>query len=248
MTYATWLADVLRDAGLDVHTHDGWQQRGHGGFADLTHVVWHHDASPPGDSPGVCRYMIDNWDTHGAQLWVSRQGQWHIVAAGVAYHAGKVRPGKPGNRQSLGVETDHTNGEAWPAAQLASLRLGTAAILRRMGTTPDAGLEFHKTICDPPGRKSDPDGLSLSTERRHVAALMARPTPTPTPEDDDVSPQDKLDIINGVVRKLGPPRQRDASGALVDADPQVTSNADVLSAVDALRGEVAALRREVGAR
>lgn len=181
--WATWLADVLRAAGVDVVEHDGWQIRGHGGFPNLTHVTWHHDASPAGDSPGVCAYMLSNWDHAAAQLWVSRQGVWHVLAAGVAYHAGRVLPGKPGNRQSLGVETDHGTGEDWPDCQLNSLRLGTHAILARLGTDAARGLEFHKTVCDPPGRKTDPDGLDLAEERARVDAKHLMPTrPAPTVE------------------------------------------------------------------
>lgn len=166
--YATWLADVLRAAGLEVVEHDGWKTRGHyGGFSDLHAVVWHHDASAPGDSPNVPKYMLEHWDTAAAQLWVNRQGVWHVLAAGPAYHAGKVLAGKPGNHTSLGVETDHTTGEDWPPALLTSLRTGTAAILRKLDAQPD-GLEFHKTVCDPPGRKTDPDGLDLADERRNV--------------------------------------------------------------------------------
>jgi hypothetical protein len=185
VTHATWLPDVLRDAGLTVKTYDGWKGRG-GGFTDLRSVVWHHDASPPGDSPGVPAYMIREIDAGrpGGQLWVDRQGVWHVIAAGKVSHAGKVRRGMPGNSNSLGVETDHTTGERWPAGQLTSLRRGTAAILRRLGTDA-SGLHMHKTVCDPPGRKTDPDGLDLHTERGRVAVLMAQsqqpPTPEPTP-------------------------------------------------------------------
>lgn len=173
---ATWLADILRAAGCEVVEVAGWKTRGHGDFTSLEAVTWHHDASPPGDSPGVVRYMLDNWDTNGAQLWVDRAGRWHVLAAGVAYHAGQVLPGMPGNRQSLGVETDHTTGEPWPPAQLLSLRRGTAAILRHLRRGPEA-LHFHKTICSPVGRKTDPDGLDLERER---AALLDQ-------EDDDMA-------------------------------------------------------------
>lgn len=186
--YATWLVDVLRAAGLQVVEHDGWRTRGHGGFTDLRAVVWHHDASPPGDSPGVPAYMLSVWNRAGAQLWVDRRGVWHVLAAGVAYHAGTVRSGMPGNRTSLGVETDHTTGEAWPPALLTSLRIGTAAILRKLGKTPEVGLHFHKTICAPVGRKVDPDGLDLEAERRAVTAaphrlggVPATPPPPPAP-------------------------------------------------------------------
>lgn len=180
LTRAPWLADVLRAAGLAVVEVPGWQERGHGDFTDLTHVVLHHDASPFGPSPGVVRYMLDNFGTHGAQLWVARDGTWTVLASGVAYHAGRVQPGKPGNRQSLGVEADHSTGEDWPDCQLNSIRVGIHAILTRIGTTAADGLEFHKTVCRPHGRKSDPDGLSLDEERIRVDAKHL-PTPTEEP-------------------------------------------------------------------
>jgi hypothetical protein len=196
VTHATWLPDVLRAAGLTVKTYDGWKGRG-GGFTDLSSVVWHHDASPPGDSPGVPAYMIRQIDAGraGAQLWVDRRGVWHVVAAGKVSHAGKVRPGMPGNSNSLGIETDHTTGERWPTVQLASLRHGTAAILRRLGTDA-SGLHMHKTICDPPGRKVDPDGLDLHTERGRIAVLMAtRPAPAPEPAPPPVQEVHKVYVI-----------------------------------------------------
>lgn len=189
-TFATWLPDVLRGAGLTVVTSAGWETRGHyGGFVNLRAVVWHHDASATGDSPGVVPYMLRNWDSAAGGLWVDRYGVWTVLAAGPAYHAGSVLAGKPGNQDSFGVETDHTTGEGWPAAQIDSLRRGTAAILARLGTEPGSGLEFHRTICDPPNRKSDPDGLDLDAERARVSEFM-HPAPPPistTTGDDDVA-------------------------------------------------------------
>jgi hypothetical protein len=176
LSYATWLGAALRNAGLTVVEEPGWKTRGHRDYSDLIGLVWHHDASPPGDSPGTVLYMLNRWD-HGdgvaAQCWVSRQGVWHLLGAGVAWHAGAVLPGKLDNHTSIGVETDHTSGEAWPPALLNSLRLGTAAVLTHLGRSPALGLDFHKTICAPPGRKSDPDGLDLAHERAAVATLMA---------------------------------------------------------------------------
>jgi hypothetical protein len=180
--YATWLADTLREAGLPVVEWDGWKHRGAYAFRNLSAVVLHHDASPAGDSPGVPRYMIREMDAGrpGAQLWVNRQGVWHVLAAGVAYHAGRVRPGMPGNSSSLGIETDHTTGERWPQPLLDSLRAGTAAILSRLGQDEN-GLHMHKTICDPPGRKTDPDWLDLAAERRRIHLLLHPPPPDPEP-------------------------------------------------------------------
>ena len=193
MDRAPWLADVLRAAGCPVVECRGWRTRGRD-FADLRAVVWHHDASPRGDSPGVPAYMLRQMAAGkpAAQLWVDRKGTWHILAAGVAGHAGKVRPGMPGNSHSLGVETDHTTGEAWPAAQVSSLRRGTAAILRHLGQGA-TGLHMHKTICSPPGRKTDPDGLDLTLERVKVAELLrvkSHASVPPTPIEDEMTPAD----------------------------------------------------------
>lgn len=171
--WITWAAGVLKNEGLTVVEHKGWRTRGLSTVLrwEPKSIVWHHDASAKGDSPGVPNYMISNFKSAGAQIWVDRKGRWHLVAAGRAAHAGKTLKGKPTNFNSIGIETDHTVGEDWPAEQLASLRQGTAALLKYMGSSTSK-LEFHKTICSPPGRKVDPHGLDLGTERARVAALM----------------------------------------------------------------------------
>ena len=188
-----WVPDVLRRAGLTVVEHDGWKARGlteDRSFAPR-YLVWHHDASPKGDSPGVPEFMVRNFATGAAQLWLDRAGVWHIIAAGRAPHAGDVLPGMPDNETSIGVETDHTTGEAWPDAQLDSLRAGSAVILSVLGTGAD-GLHFHKTIANPPGRKVDPDGLNLADERRAVARLI-------TPGDDmPLTDADKAAVAKAV--------------------------------------------------
>ena len=173
----TWVVPVLQSVGIRVVTHKGWLTRGLTTAQRFTptHVVWHHDASAKGDSPGVPQYMIDNFASAGAQIWVDRYGTWHIIASGRAAHAGKVVKGKPGNHDSIGIETDHTVNEVWPEALLLSLRKGTAAILKHMKEGPSS-LEFHKTIA--PGRKIDPDGLDLTQERQRVAAFWQE-TPRP---------------------------------------------------------------------
>ncbi len=200
-----WLPGVLRAVGLQVVEHPGWTTRGLSTARPFTPraVVWHHDASAPGDSPGVPDYMIHNFSSAAAQCWVDRAGRWHLIASGRAPHTGAVLPGMPTNETSIGVETDHTTGEDWPPALLASLRRGTAAILRHLGVLPGVGLHFHRTICSPPGRKTDPDRLNLAAEREQVALAMTSATggpsrgagaplplpstpPRPVPEEDDL--------------------------------------------------------------
>lgn len=185
-----WLPEALRAVGIKVVTYPGWESRSHGEIREPLHVIWHHDASPVGDSPSVPESMIRRWDVAAAPVWVDRYGAWHIIGSGVAWHAGRVLPGKPGNWNSVGIETDHTTGEDWPPALLDSLRRGTAAIFRKVGRSPDPALEFHKTVCRPVGRKVDPDGLDLDQERAAVAALMSGvevgdlPAPKPAPKPD----------------------------------------------------------------
>jgi hypothetical protein len=152
---------------------------------DPVAVIWHHDASPAGDSPGTLNWMIDNWDNSSANIWVDRYGAWHLVGTGVAWHAGEVLPGMPGNFESIGIETDHTTDEEWSPQLLDALRRGTAAIFQYQHTGSNS-LHFHKTVCDPPGRKVDPDGLDLGTERNNVAAIMSGDNP-PNGDDNDMA-------------------------------------------------------------
>lgn len=199
MAYATWLPDVLTAAGVKVVTYPGWATRsslgkrnpGPAGPLATTRpaVLWHHDASPPGDSPGA----LNNWmrpqlavpGAASANVWVDRAGTWHILAAGTTWHAGDVNDSRWSNNNSIGIETDHTTGEDWPPALLSSLRRGTAAILTHVGRTPEDGLNFHKHVALPRGSKVDPDGLDLTYERATVGALMTNPTQG---EDDMADP------------------------------------------------------------
>lgn len=196
MLLHTWLPQTLRDAGINVVETSGWRSRSHGELPSNVKVVWHHDASPPGDSPGALNWMISNYPESSANIWVNRQGVWHMVGTGVSWHAGRVKDGMPDNFSSIGIETDHTTAELWPPAQLDSLRKGTAAIFAKQGVAAD-WLHFHKTICSPTGRKSDPDGLDLGPERSRVAKLITGgstppvkpeapkpPTPEPPPSMD----------------------------------------------------------------
>ena len=178
---AVWLPEVLRAAGCHVVEETGWRRRGLSRRLPFTprNLVWHHDASAKGPSPGVPRFLIRHFQTGSAQCWVCLGcagkhpvGTWHLIASGRAPHTGVTRPGVPTNFTSIGIETDHTVGEHWHPELLSSLRRGSAAILAHLKRPPGNALWFHKTICLPPGRKVDPDGLTQRLERRRVAALM----------------------------------------------------------------------------
>lgn len=169
------LVAALAPHGYRVHELDGWQDRGNG-ILTAEAVVWHHDASAPGYSPGMPEYIRGQVDDGkpGANVSITLDATWHLIAAGVTFHAGKVLPGMPGNPTSVGVETDHTTGETWSGvAMLDSMRIGTAGLFEHWQRDATA-LHFHKTICSPAGRKNDPDGLELAVERRAVAREQTR--------------------------------------------------------------------------
>lgn len=190
-----WLTDlvkILKQADVPVkgmrytrgaYNGESWKQVGWQGqgYRELRGIMWHHDASPEGDSPGALDWCMYYELAPCAAIWVDRKGVWHVYAAGLTNHAGlgscKLAPGNTGNQYFLGIETDHTDGEAWTEPQITSLRKGTAAILKAYGLDPKAGaLEFHKSYA--PGRKSDPAGLDLDRERKRVARLMGNTRPS----------------------------------------------------------------------
>jgi hypothetical protein len=217
----TWAPDVLRAAGLTVVEHPGWRTRGlsESRRFEPSAVVWHHDASALGDSPGVPDAMIARFDTAAAQFWVDRAGRWHIIASGRAPHAGAVLPGMPDNETSIGVETDHTTGESWPPALLSSLRRGTAALLQHMHQAA-SGLHFHKTICSPPGRKIDPAGLDLAAERMRVAVLFSPAVLTRGKNVDHAIGDTKADIKASATKPRRLAKLRAALDALRSIKPR----------------------------
>jgi hypothetical protein len=163
---------MLRAAGCVVVEYPGWRTRTQTDGPYLPRAVMlHHDASPVGPSDSVPAYLAD-LSHPGAQCWVDTAGRWWLIAAGRMWHAGAgtgwgVIPAGGGNTYSVGVETDHTVGEAWPASQLWSLRRGTRALLAALGATPLDALCGHKEYA--PTRKVDPDGLDLNRDRRIAA-------------------------------------------------------------------------------
>lgn len=178
--WLTDLADILRAAGVSVieetyiqgpYKGKSWKKVGFNGqgLTAFRFILWHHDASKTGDSPGALdwvKYYASDGSTlltPAAACWVCSgcngkhpAGTWHIYAAGLSNHAGRGcngwGVGASMNSHSLGVETDHTLGESWAGekkqAQLAGLRAGTAAIMKAYEMDPTPSLLFHKTWTD----------------------------------------------------------------------------------------------------
>jgi hypothetical protein len=175
----TWLADVLRAAGCRVVEEDGWKTRGRDGAFDPEAVMLHHDASPAGETSGgvdVIRDGRPGLEGPLSQLWLSFDGTWHVVAAGRANHAGEGGPwGRiardQGNRDSIGIETDHTTDEQWSDPQRSEALRGVHALCQALGITTRAVIDqtvcAHKEYTD---RKVDPDPMDMDNARAQLAA------------------------------------------------------------------------------
>jgi hypothetical protein len=176
----TWLAEVLRDAGCRVIEEDGWKTRGRDGSFSPKAIMLHHDASPPGETSNgvdVIRDGRPGLEGPLSQLWLAFDGTWHVVAAGRANHAGEGGPWgviahDQGNRDAIGIETDHTTDEKWTDPQRSEALRGVHAIAQRLGITTraeiDQAVTAHKEYA--PDRKVDPDPMDMNNARAQLAA------------------------------------------------------------------------------
>jgi N-acetylmuramoyl-L-alanine amidase len=161
---ATWLPDVLRDAGLTVRTVDGWENRG-SELSAIYGIIGHHTASNKnsGNNPslGICTNGRPDLAGPLCQCLLARDGSYDIIASGKANHAGDGGwPGWPssGNSNTLAIEAENDGiGEWWSAAIMDSYAIGSAAILEFLGKDESAFIT-HFEWCNPPGRKIDPRG------------------------------------------------------------------------------------------
>lgn len=180
MAYSlTWLPEVLRNAGLRVVEQPGWQTRGHGDVGPIKFILCHHTAAKIGTPTKNTVDLIANGrpDLKGplSQLFLSKDGTFHVIAAGLGYHAGKgVWQGvTTGNSNSIGIEADNNGiGEPWPEVQVDAYARGCAAILKHIkaGAIMCAG---HKEYALPKGRKIDPN-FDMTAFRQRVSAAMEK--------------------------------------------------------------------------
>lgn len=194
MTYAlTWLADVLRAAGLKVVEQPGWKERGRREMGKPKGVLVHHTASAIGSGNAPCIGIVTNGrpDLPGplAHTVLGRDGTWYIIAAGRCNHAGagSWHGVTDGNGELIGVEAENagTGKEPWPAEQMNSYVVGTDAILDYIGADPVMAAG-HKEYALPRGRKIDPTfdmvdfrhKLELHTAGDIIASMAATVSPT----------------------------------------------------------------------
>ncbi len=189
---ATWLADVLRDAGLTVVEVRGWQSHGSSVWAPYGGIVHatadgaaRNAVQEVADDAAAIRVIRDGRPGLPgpiANIYHARDGRAHIIASG---RCNTALPGTAGtlrgigNTGLLGIEHESDNrGEKWTEVQYDSAIRMWAAICKKMGWTA-ARLSGHKE--HDPGRKSDPMGIDMKRFRADVAKLIVSKAPTVIP-------------------------------------------------------------------
>lgn len=177
-----WLTDLAataRSSGLTVVEAPMWLGRGHGPMTGVRSVMVHHTAGPSaGDMPSLPVLIDGRPDLAGplCHLGLARSGTVHVVAAGLAWHAGAVTdPTVLGNDWSIGIECEATGTAPWPPAQRAALVALCVALCRRWGLDASR-VVGHKEAAIPPGRKIDPN-LDMPALRADIAAVLNPATP-----------------------------------------------------------------------
>lgn len=203
MTYFTGLARVAKKTGYPVVETKGWKTRGQGQMGSVKTIVCHHTAGPKaGNAPSLNVVTNGRPGLRGAlsHYVLGRDGTIYVVAAGLTWHAGKVRSTSYGNTHAIGIEAENTGlGEKWSNAQLDSYVKLCRALIDEFKLSVNA-VKAHKEICAPVGRKPDPNfsanGLSMdefraAVKRGHYIApkptikpAASKPKPAPKPAGD----------------------------------------------------------------
>ncbi len=180
----TWLADVLAASGQKVIEETGWKDRGRGEMGDVKGILAHHTAGPQnGNSPSLKIVRDGRADLAGplSQLFLARDGTWHVLAAGRCNHAGNgAWQGATGNSQFIGIEAENAGDgkDEWPVVQMAAYIQGCAAILKHLKA--DAVMVAgHKEYATPRGRKIDPSFDMVDFREEVVEAMGGKVVKAP---------------------------------------------------------------------
>lgn len=141
-----WLPEVLRKAGLTVHEQSGWKTRGSEEFTPFGIICHETRGSLTSTDAGEIGVLLNGSATAPppiAQLYLSRSGEWWVIASGRCNHVltGWSGPFKGyGNRSLIGIEAQHSKDEPWTDRQYRSYVAGVAAIRKHTGW----GIAGHK--------------------------------------------------------------------------------------------------------
>lgn len=172
-----WLADVLRAAGLTVHEYDGWKTRGSSTYGPVTGIVCHGTggslvSTDAGELRTIAITGSNTATAPIAQLYLSRSGEWWVVASGTCtgVQTGTAGPLKGLSDDSvLQIEAQHTGGEPWSDVQYNSYVRGVAALVAHQA--PDYSLAISRVVGHyehQPRDKTDP-WFDMAAFRRALA-------------------------------------------------------------------------------
>lgn len=171
----TWLADVLRSAGLQVWEDPDWRTNGHGSFHDLWGVMAHHTGVDRDTEWKVVRDGTSSLSGPLSQLVLEKNGLFRVVASGVAWHAGAGSyPGmadNDANFHTIGIEAVNTGTSGWTTAQYSAYVRGVAAILRYLSLDANRVIG-HKEWAGAAQGKWDPGLIDMDVFRADVQAIL----------------------------------------------------------------------------
>ncbi len=171
--YIPEIAQLLRDAGLQVEELFGWETnaRGSGGFDNnrVEGMSIHHDASSSMSDPAqTAIYLAYGMEfSPVGNLYLDRTGRWWCIAAGASNTSGAGGPWfeiskDNANRRTLGIEiANNGRGEPYPVPQQLSLLHGVSVLWNFFSERYDWGLETWRVFGHfewAPDRKVDPSG------------------------------------------------------------------------------------------
>jgi hypothetical protein len=194
-----WLEDVLRPAlGNRLKTLDGWQNSGHGDFADIRGVMVHHTGNSRETAQSI-RNGRPDLEGPLSNLHIAPDGTVTIVAVGVCWHAGRGSypwlPTDNANQHMIGIECawpdiaangSYNPAQLWPDAQIISMRDTCAALVKKL-ELPATRVIGHKEYAGAAQGKWDPGNIDMSWFRGEVAKDMrgefdkGQPSPQPGP-------------------------------------------------------------------
>lgn len=208
MVRASWLGDVLHDAGLPVVAQQGWQRRG-GEMQTIYGVVGHDTVTSSGWTDARVDALLR--DGHAnlkgplAQLGLDRRGRFRLIASGRCNHNGYGT----WKNNAIGIEVycgGGMTGESWNEAQQDAFVRGTRAILDHLDLSPSSHwnprVAGHKET--DPKRKIDPYKIDMDDIRRRVAGLVtAADVPKfDAPEEDVALTQEERALLGDLNTKL----------------------------------------------
>ena len=161
MAYAMYkrLKRALKNAGIKYVIVEGAENRGHGALGTIQSIMAHHTAGGPrGDHPSLNVVTNGRVGLSGplAQFLLSRNGTGYLVAAGRAYHAGRVSSTRYQNSHSIGIEAEATGVDEWPDEQIEAYAKLCKALIKEFNL-PVSRVVGHKEAAVPRGRKIDPN-------------------------------------------------------------------------------------------